>query len=228
MKPSTIALLALTFVFCHTDVFAESAALKASIRALNGKPVEGVKLFLYESTNVRKPADFISVQSDESGRTMINAPKGRYWAVARLKKDALYGPLMPGDKHSGEPVEIDLSDNTEIEFIVADILEVGQKKRTNNLDTVRVRGRILDKDGKPVANAYAYAHGTKEIEYIPEYLSTWTDENGNYTLYLPSGGSFYVGSALKFPPPPAPALFRGLSADTSKSDIVTDIQLIVN
>lgn len=228
MKPLKFALLALTFIFCQTDAFAENAALKASIKDINGKPVAGVKLFLYESTNVRKPADFISVQSDESGLTVITAPKGRYWAVARLKKDALYGPLMPGDKHSGEPVEIDLSDSTEIEFIVADILEVGQKKRTNNFETVKIRGRILDKDGKPIVNAYAFAHSTKEIEYIPEYLSTWTDKNGNYTLYLPSGGRFYVGSAVKFPPSPTPALLRELATDTPKSDIVTDIQLIVD
>lgn len=227
MKLLNFALLTLIFVFCLSDAFAESAALKADIKDINGKPVAGVKLFLYESTNVRKPADFISVQSDQRGRTVITAPKGRYWAVARLKKDALYGPLMPGDKHSGEPVEIDLSENTEIEFIVADILEVGQKKRTNNSDTVKVRGRILDKDGKPVVNAYAFAHATKEIEYIPEYLSTWTDENGNYTLYLPAGGRFFMGSALKFPPPPTPALLMEFVPDATKSDIVTDIQLIV-
>lgn len=228
MKPLNLALLALIFVFCHSYVFAESATLKAGIRDINGKPVAGVKLFLYESTNVRKPADFISVQSDERGLTVITAPRGRYWAVARLKKDSLYGPLMPGDKHSGEPVEIDLSDNTETEFIVADILEIGQKKRTNTPDTIRVRGRIFDKEGNPVANAYVYAHGTKEIEYIPEYLSTWTDDKGDYMLYLPSGGTFFVGSALKFPPPPTPALLRELATDSSKSDIVTDIQLIVN
>jgi hypothetical protein len=229
MKMISIAVMALIALFCCNEAFADNAVIKANIRDINGKPVAGVKLFLYESTNVRKPADFISVPSDELGRTSISAPKAKYWAVARLKKDALYGPLMPGDKHSGEPVEIDCSNagDTEMEFIVADILEVGQKKRTGNSDTLKLRGRILDKDGNPVAKAYAFAHSTKEIEFIPEHLSAWTDNNGDYTLYLPSGNSFFVGSTRQFPPPSAPARLKEFTPETMKLDIATDLQLIV-
>lgn len=229
MKMISIAFMAAMALFCCSEAIAENAVIKAKIRDINGKPVAGVKLFLYESTNVRKPADFISVQSDELGITSISAPKAKYWAVARLKKDSLYGPLMPGDKHSGEPFEIDFSGttDTEIEFVVADILEVGQKKRTGNSDTVKLRGRVLDKDGNPVAKAYAFAHSTKEIEFIPEYLSAWTDDNGSYTLYLPSGNSFFVGSTRQFPPPTAPARLKEFTPETMKLDIATDLQLIV-
>lgn len=229
MKMMSISILATMAVFCCSEAIAESAAIKANIRDINGKPVAGVKIFLYESSNVRKPADFISVPSDQDGRASITAPKARYWAVARLKKDALYGPLMPGDKHSGEPVEIDCSGtaDTEVEFVVADILEVGQKKRANNPDTVKMRGRILDKDGNPVSQAYAFAHSTKEIEFIPEHLSAWTDDDGSYTLYLPSGGSFFVGSARQFPPPSKPALLKEFTPETVKLDIATDLQIIV-
>lgn len=229
MKMISIVILATIALFCCSEAIAENTVIKAKIRDIYGKPVAGVKIFLYESTNVRKPADFISVQSDELGRTSISAPKVKYWAVARLKKDALYGPLMPGDKHSGEPVEIDFSGttDTEMEFVVADILEVGQKKRTGNSDTVKLRGRILDKDGKPAAKAYAFAHSTKEIEFIPEYLSTWADDNGEYILYLPSGSSFFVGSARQFPPPSAPALLKEFTPETLKLDIATDLKLIV-
>lgn len=218
-----------TLFFCYAAATAESAVIRARIHDINGKPAEGVKIFLYESSNVRKPADFISEGSDNGGKTVVTLPKGKYWAVARLKKGALYGPLMPGDKHSGEPLEIDCSgdEQTDAEFVVADIREVGQKKRTASQETVRLSGRILDQDGNPVAHAYAFAHGSKEIEYIPAYLSTWTDESGNYALYLPSKGSFFVGSARQFPPPAKPSPLREFVTEPGKLDIATDLISIV-
>lgn len=215
--------------FCCVVATAESAVVRAKAVDINGKAVEGVKVFLYQSTNVRKPADFISGQSDSHGKSAVTVPSGKYWAVARLKKDSLYGPLMPGDKHSGEPVEIDCSGDaeTDVEFVVSDIREVGQRKRTNNSETIRLSGRILDKNGNPVAGAYAFAHSTREIEYVPEYLSTWTDESGDYTLYLPSGGNFWVGSAQQFPPPATPSALREFRPEAGKLDIATYILSIV-
>ncbi len=230
MKTLNLLFLIAIALFCSTGAFADGAVVKARIRDINGKPVAGVKVFLYESTNVRKPADFISTPSDEKGQTVINVPIAKYWAVARLKMGALYGPLMPGDKHSGEPVEIDCSDvaSSETEFVVADILEVGQKKRTSNLDTVRVRGRVLDKDGNPLANAYVFANRTKEIEYVPEFISASTGMEGFFTLYLPSGGKFFIGAARQFPPPTIPARLKELVPEPGKFDIATDVALIVN
>ena len=215
------------FLIFSTASVAQTAVLKAMVRDIDGKAAEGVKIFLYESTNVRKPADFISAPSDKNGRVIIMVPSGTFWAVARLKIDALYGPLMPGDKHSGEPVEVECSDlsETDVEFVIADIREVGQKKRTS-ADTIKVWGRVIDKEGVPVANAYVFAHKTKEIDYVPEYLSAWTDEGGNYTLYLPAGGSFYVGSARQFPPLSKLSARRELAPEAGKSDISVDIQFI--
>lgn len=223
------AAMLVTLFFCCAAATAESSVIRAKIQDINGKPAAGVKIFLYESSNVRKPADFISEGSDREGRAVVTIPKGKYWAVARLKKGALYGPLMPGDKHSGEPVEIDCSEEeqTAAEFVVADIREVGQKKRTSNQETIRLSGRVLDKDSQPVAHAYAFAHDTRTVEYIPAYLSTWTDESGNYTLYLPAKGSFFVGSSQQFPPPAKPSALREFIPEAGKLDIATDLVSIV-
>jgi hypothetical protein len=229
MRYKKLAFLATVFTLCCSNASAENGRIHATIKDISGNAVSGVKLFLYESPNVRKPADFISEQSDLKGRILLNAPKARYWAVARLKRNALYGPLMPGDKHSGEPVEIDSTnlDNTEVEFAVSDILEIGQKKRTSNSDSVKLRGRILDKEGKPVPNAYAFASTSVQVEYIPEYISAWTDGNGNYTLYLPAGSRFFIGAAQQFPPLKTTAQPKEFTTESGKLDVVTDIPLIV-
>lgn len=229
MRINTWVFLAIAFALCCSDVFAENGQILAKIKDINGNAVSGVKLFLYEGPNVRKPADFISEQSDLKGQILLNVPRARYWAVARLKKNALYGPLMPGDKHSGEPVEIDctVTDNTETELIVSDILEIGQKKRTANSDTVKIQGRIVDREGKPVPAGYAFASSTRQIEYIPEYISAWTDEHGSYTLYLPTGNKFFIGAAKQFPSTTTAAQLKEITTGGSKIDVVTDIPLIV-
>jgi hypothetical protein len=136
---------------------------------------------------------------------------------------------MLGDKHSGEPVEIECGDDTEnnATFVVADIRELGQKKRTGNAEVIKVWGRIVDKDHNPVAGAYVFANRAKAGEAVPEYLSVWTDASGRYSLYLPSGVKFFMGGSMVFPPVIDPATLKEWGPQTTNLDIATDIQLIV-
>jgi hypothetical protein len=224
------AVMGIVLFFSLSAAAADTVVLKAKVQDIEGKPVEGVRIFLYVGTNVRKPADFISPPSGQDGRVLTDLPPGKYLAVARLKRDVFYGPLMPGDRHSGEPIEIEMEPGkeTEASFVVADIREVGQKKRTNAADSVRLRGRVVDAQGNPVANAYVFAHRTKDVEYVPDYLSAWTDETGTYSLYIPSTGKFFVGSSKQFPLPSKISVSREIVPEPGKSDIALDIQLIVN
>jgi hypothetical protein len=208
---------------------AETSVLKVHVLDSEGRPAEGAKLFIYGSSNVKRQADFISPMSGRDGSMLITLPAGKYWGVARLKKDGTYGPLMPGDKHSGEPVEIEMEAgrDTEASFVVADIREVGQKKRTDAADSVRLWGRVVDAQGNPVANAYVFAHRAKEVDDVPDFLSAWTDETGNYSLSIPATGRYFVGSARQFPLPLKITLAKEVGAEPGKSDIALDIQLIV-
>lgn len=224
------SLFLITAIFSLPSWAQDTVTLKAKITNVSGQPLQGVKVYIYESTNVRKPADFITGTSDSQGSISAVIPPGKYWAVARLKNDGLYGPLMPGDKHSGEPMQLEITSDVPLsaDFVVADIQEMGQKKRTDSALTRKIQGRILNAEGKPVAGAFAYACNSREFEAVPEYVSISTDESGLYTLLVPIEGRLFVGSSTTLIiSPDNKKNIREIADKPGKSDIAMDIQLIV-
>ncbi len=204
----------------------ETSILKGSVLDIEEKPVEGAEIFIYSSPDVRRPADFMSARTDKEGRFSVGLPIGKYWAVARLRKGTeRYGPLMPGDKHSGEPVEIELMPNKEFEkdFVVTDIREAVRNKPKTSVDYIKIKGRILDKNGSPVKMVYAIANKNKVITELPDYLSAWTDDEGYYTLYIPRG-KYYIGYATAFLPAKDYNINREVVFESDK----IDLDIIIN
>jgi hypothetical protein len=176
------------------------SVFKGSVNDVNGMAAGGTNIFIYNSSEVRRQADFIA-NTGNDGRFNIAMPSGKFWAVARLKRSDGYGPLMSGDKHSGEPVEIELVSGAELEvdFIIRDLNEAMRVRRKTREDIIKIEGRIIDINGKPVHMAYAIANRDEKVAVAPDYLSSWTDAEGRFMLYLPRG-KYYLGYAFKFPP----------------------------
>jgi len=225
-KPVLVFLFALAlscwaFHLCPlTATAAEKVLLKGVVTDNNGKTVEGAKVFLYNGPDVRRPADFISVSTDKDGKFHVVLPVGKFWAVARSKKSEEYGPLMPGDKHSGEPRELDVVPAREIEmnFTVKDLKDAVSLRKGTREGFVQIKGRILDKNSLPVPMAYAIAHRSEKVEGLPDYMSSWTDADGGYTLFLPPG-KYYLGSALTFPPGQGYGPGNAVLIETDKTDM---------
>ncbi len=199
--------------------------LRGRILDVGGKPVEGGEVFVYDSVQTRRPADFISPKSDGEGFYRLVIPTGRYWAVARVRSGAKYGPLMFGGKHSGEAVEIEATSGGELvlDFSVADVREMTRDQKKIVEGYRKVEGRILDRDGKPVRRAYAFARQEKSGAPLPEFISPWSDEEGGYSLFLPPG-RYCLGGSMTYPPEdgtPCQELFL----DAAKPDIAGDIRL---
>ncbi len=198
-KISVIIYIILSVPF--TAYSLETTLLKGVAHDVRGNPVKGVEIFVYNSTDTRRPADFISARTDIEGIYSITLPLGKYWAVARLRGGEKYGPLMAGDRHSGEPMELELDGPEEFEqdFTVMDIREAARLMKKTREDHFQVKGVIYDKKGQPVSDVYIFANRGMSMEVIPDYLSAWTDEKGRYKLYLPAG-KYYIGYASAFPP----------------------------
>ena len=216
---------AIIFLMAGFALALEKAVLKGQVLDVEGKAVKGVEIFIYNSPDTRRPADYISARTDASGKFSITIPSGKYWAVARLRHGEKYGPLMPGDKHSGEPVEIEIEAGEEFveDFTVIDLRDAARMIKKTREDYYKLEGRILDRKGAPLRNVYAVAGREKEISEMPDYLSAWTDEEGRYSLYLPAG-TFFIGYAAEFPPGKKIYLYREIhiSAEKKNLDIVVD------
>jgi uncharacterized GH25 family protein len=202
--PAVQALLALALLLsgAAASVRAEGATvLVGQIVDVEGRAIEGARVFAYDNADVRRPANFISSQTDTTGSFRMIMMPGKYWLVARLKKGEEYGPLMPGDKHSGEPVILDISSGgeTSANFMVADLKDARKIHAKDRERPVKVSGRIINDKGGPVLKAYAIAHRSRSIDGIPDHVSAWVDDQGRYTLSLPPG-KYFVGSAAAFPP----------------------------
>ena len=226
-------LLLYAFLFSLTTLFwypttGEASAnfvLKGRILDVDGKPVESGEIFVYDNTQTRRPADFISPKTGREGLYRIEIPTGRYWAVARVRSGAKYGPLMSGGRHSGEAQEIEAAAGQELalDFTVADVREMARNLRKPNDDYRNVGGRILDEDGRPVRGAYAFARREKDGARLPDFISAWSDEDGRYTLHLPSG-RYHLGASTAYPPEAGTAHME-LNLDSVKIDSTYDIRL---
>lgn len=196
-----------------------ASVFRGRVSDVDGRAVEGARIFVYGAPEVRRSADFISAPTDKDGLFRMVLPPGKFWSIARLKKGEAYGPLMPGDKHSGEPVEIELASGGEVsmDFTVADLKEAQKKKTREREGAVKISGKIVDKNGAPVKGAYAVANRTEKVSGIPEYVSAWVDAEGQYTLYLPRG-KFHIGSAVEFPPERTSFMNGQIDVDADRSD----------
>ncbi len=179
----------------------EAAVLSGKIADSEGLPVEGARVYLYDSAEVRRSANHISAPTGVDGLYRMNASPGRYWSIARLKKTEGYGALMTGDRHSGDPAEIEIFPGKEItrDFVVTDLREAMKLKARERGRLIRISGKIIDEKGSPVPGAYAIAHRSRTLAGIPDHLSAYVDKEGRYMLFLPEG-NYYIGSATSFPP----------------------------
>ena len=204
----------------------DNAAIKGIVQDTAGQPLQNAEIYLYRGSNIRGTADFISPKTDSEGKYFIVVPRGRYWAVARVRQSSggQFGPLMARDKHSGDAVAIELTQGVmQVNFTVADLKEAAAMsgKKTNE-NTIAIRGRILDRKGTPVKAAYAFANRTRQVPEIPDYLSSWVDEEGHYTLFLPRG-NYFLGFATVFPPGTHAVFYKEITVDdhTGTVDILT-------
>ncbi|MDF1578253.1 MAG: carboxypeptidase-like regulatory domain-containing protein [Desulfobulbales bacterium] len=181
---------------------AENFVFRGRIVDMANEPVGGAEVYVFDSANIKRPADFISNRTGKGGYFRVELPPGHYWALAIMRTGgAGFGPLGKDDKHSGEPFEFDSAGKDEVgkDFTVMDLREAARAGQKRSESLVRISGRILDEAGLPAGMAYVLADPHRSFSGLPHYVSAWTGADGRYVLFLPKG-ELYIGAARDFPP----------------------------
>lgn len=201
---SRIILLAVLLFLSGSQITSaadEKPVLHGKIVDFNGKPLQGASVFVYDSPDIRRPVDFISPPSGKDGSYHMVLIPGDYWAIARYKKGRYaIGPLIMGDKTSGEPkiIKLAMAERLQLDFTVMDLMEAAKLKTKRRDDFFKVEGIVVDKDGTPLEMVYAFASNTEKPGEIPAFISSWTSSDGRFTLYLPKG-NYHFGASATFP-----------------------------
>ncbi|PLX79488.1 MAG: hypothetical protein C0614_07895 [Desulfuromonas sp.] len=169
-----------------------------------GEPLSGCYVNIYPDTisNLLGPSQFISLPTDDQGVYSLELPSGIYYVVARkrISGDAT-GPLAPGDFYSEhqrivtriEPGKIALVDLA----VVPMKAPMFFKSRVVDRETsTGIRGVLVDSGGQPVMGGFAMAYSDPELKRLPDFASTLSDEQGEFTIYLPQGGTFYLAARI--------------------------------
>jgi len=178
----------------------------------SGAPLAGAFVNIYPDTisNLLGPSQFISSPTDAQGTYQIHVPAGIYYVVARKRMSGNpTGPLEPGDfysEHQRIKVRVETGKYAVVELpVVAMKAPMFFKTRVVDRETdTGIHGLLLDRDGKPVMGGFAMAYTDPEMKRLPDYASTLSDENGQFTLYLPEGGTFYLAARIHAWDMPAP------------------------
>ena len=174
--------------------------MKSSGEALSGGYVN---VYPDAVTNLLGPSQFMSIPTDAHGEYQVNVPPGVYYVVARKRLSGQpTGPLSPGDYYSEHQRLV-----TKVEegkLVVVDLPVLSMKapmffnsRQTDQVTTTGIIGVLLDQAGQPLRGAFAMAYVDQEMKRLPDYISTLTDQDGRFTLYLPQGGTYYLGARIQ-------------------------------
>ncbi|MFO7605412.1 MAG: carboxypeptidase-like regulatory domain-containing protein [Desulfurivibrionaceae bacterium] len=219
-------LAVLLFLFADAAVLraGENFVFRGRIVDTANEPVSGAEVYVFDSANVKRPADFISNRTGNDGYYRVELPAGHYrtMAIKRISA-AKFGPLGKDDKHSGDPFEIDSAGKKEVikDFTVMDLREAARAAQKRSDSVIRISGRVLDDSGRPLGMAYGLADPHRKFSGMPHYFSIWTERDGRYVLFLPRG-KLFIGAARDFPPESADIDLREVefTEDTEGFDLL--------
>jgi hypothetical protein len=177
-----------------------------------GAGVADAYVNIYPDTvsNLLGPSQTMSSPTDQDGRYQVNLPPGTYFVVARKRVSGNpTGPLSPGDYYSEHQRVV--TDVVAGKFSVVNLPIVlmnnpmfFKRDMAAQATDTAIRGRIVNKEGKPVFGAFAMAYNNADLKRLPDYASTLSDTDGRFMIYVPEGGNYYLSARMQVYDMPRP------------------------
>ncbi|MCX7990490.1 MAG: transthyretin-like family protein [Proteobacteria bacterium] len=159
-----------------------------------GNPVEnaGIYIYLDLSTELKGPPYLFAV-TDERGFFSLDIPEGSYYIIFRKRQNSGFGPPSSGDLIGFFP-QFPLVINKKGVKISTNLFKIPEKRDlSKNKNLFLIKGKLVLKDGNPAEKYYVGLYDNRELLGKPVYVSTQTDSNGNFSVYVKEKGKYYVG-----------------------------------
>jgi hypothetical protein len=196
---------------------------------VDGQPLSGAYVNVYPShvPNLLGPSTYISSPTGADGRYNIDVPPGQYFVVARKRASGMAtGPISTGDYFSEDARLL-----TEIKADKQAVVDLPMLKMTApmffkqggaaTVTETGIAGVLVNAAGQPMPGGFAIAYTTSDIQRLPDFASSLTNEKGEFILYLPKGGEYYLAARMHAWDMPRPGELYG----KYDGDIVTPIQV---
>lgn len=216
---NTIEPMQLKEVGFEGAITADGKTIASGQLLVEGEPLPDAFVYVYtRGDSMTGPAYGQVMRADEQGRFTLNLSAGRYWLAARKRNDGSrvgdpqagdlngeypHNPLIlgKGDQHQLQPWTLELVSSAAKERRLAQ----GKFTRTRTW----LSGRVVDEDQAPVAGIYLFAYRDNRMIGKPNFISTPTDDDGRFRIYLEKGGEFFVGARSTFGGPLEPGEWVG-------------------
>lgn len=179
-------------------------------------PLAGSVVYVYTdlTTRFKGMGYAMSTPTDVDGRFEIPLPAGTYYLLARMRQGGgmATGPLKAGDFIGYAPVNPVRIEEGRVALVAIPLLEVPEKvgQLSESLfGQTSIRGRILDRDGLPVAGARAILYDEPQMLNRPLYVSQPSAADGSFVLSFPVGGTYYLAARQQLGGAPAPGELYG-------------------
>ncbi|RLA38747.1 MAG: hypothetical protein DRR06_20240 [Gammaproteobacteria bacterium] len=185
-----------------------------------GEPAARAFVYIYTetTTGLVGPSYGEAIQTDKDGSFSINLPAGRYSLVARKRADgSRSGALSPGDlnvHYPGNPVEVRSGERLALDdFSLVEVdAKVHAQRQVDGIfvktDTM-LHGQVVDSDGQLVSDVYVFAYLDSRMVGKPVHMSAPTSGDGQFSLFLSDGGTYYIGARSAFGGPLEPGEWVG-------------------
>lgn len=200
------------------DLFREEGVIGQVL--LNGKPVADALVYVYldPSSRFKGMGYAILGPTDAEGLFSSPLPPGRYYFLVRKRQQpAAVGPLQAGDLIGywhGNPLQVDSGQTSRISISLLEVPGKVDELQGSLFGRNSIEGRVLDKEGKPVAGMRVLLYEDAQMLNRPLFVSQPTGADGRYLLSFPHEGRYYVGARNTLGGAPEPGELVGAYAGT--------------
>lgn len=180
-----------------------------------GKPVAEAIVFVYPdlSTQLKGFGLGMSAPTDAQGNFELSLPAGSYYLVARVRTShSTAGPLQAGDLFGylpANPLTVGEGQTAKVLLPVIAVPDKITSRAATMFGQTRISGRIVDREGVPLAGLQALLYADESMLNRPLYVSQPTGADGVFQLSFPTGGRFYLAARNSLGGTPAPGELYG-------------------